>query len=203
MSVQVLVRERFVPPPQDDRSSSRSAARLLACALTTLLISFVVVTRSADVLGPRTDSATQFAPGDVALVDDDKGHTLFDLPAMAPGRVEENCISVGYQGSIYPADVRLSATPTGALASHLDLIVEQGVGGGFGKCDGFEAEQALFTGTLEDFGARYGAARRGLKVFRALGPGDARTFRFRFAMQAEAPSGAQAATTFEWTARPA
>jgi hypothetical protein len=189
---------------EDGEAATRSVARLLAAAVTILLVSFIVVTRSSDALQPAAGSpGNRFEAGRVALRDDDAGRTLFDLPAMVPGRLEENCITVSYAGTVYPATVRLAASSVGSLAPGLAMTVDAGAGGGFGDCAGFQSERRLYEGTLRDFGDRYGRRGQGLAVFRADGPSEGRTYRFRFVLSERAAGhGGSATADFLWEAVP-
>ena len=89
-----------------------------------------------------------WAAGTVALTDDDEGRTLFDLRNLAPGRPLERCILVTYEGTILPVDLVLLIDAPGGLAPFLDVSIEQGTGGGFDSCDGFEAESRPYVGSL-------------------------------------------------------
>jgi hypothetical protein len=186
-------------PRQDDDAagSGVSVIRLLAATMTALFVSFLVVTRSqAAMQGPGARAESQIAAGGVRITDDDAGRSLFQLPAMAPDRPEENCIAVTYSGTVVPAVVRLKAKADGALAESLDVKVEEGEGGTFGSCGDFSPTRTVFTGTLASL-----AARGQTEAFRPTRFEDTRTFRFTFLLKdVGVPQGASASTEFNWIA---
>ena len=178
--------------------STRSLVRLLAAAATVLLISFLVVNRSGDALQAGTDATSRFRSGAVSLADDDTDRSLFDVPAMVPGQRYENCITVTYTGMQSGAAIEVAARAAGELASGMHLTLDVGRGGGFGSCDGFTAERALYEGGVETFANEHGPGR-GLETFTPAGPGDSRTFRFGFQLSPDASPGQQAGVDFDWS----
>ena len=136
---------------EESAGTGRATARALATALALLMICLLVVTRSQEAFdsNPATAEAS-FTTGDVRLTDDDNGTTLFDLPNMVPGRPESDCIAVTYEGDVLPVDVRLDASAEGALAGALLVTIEEGVGGSFQNCGGFESGAVIFEGSLDD-----------------------------------------------------
>ena len=159
-------------------ASNRSTARVLAAALAALLVSFLVIDRSAAAFQATSENAgNTFTPGRVTLTDDDAGAPLFDLPAIVPGQVEENCIELQYAGSVFPATVRLTGAGSGPLAPSLEMKVEAGDGGGFDDCSGFQPSAELFSGTLSSFLADH-PSESGLEVFHPVADAPNRTFRF-------------------------
>lgn len=181
--------------------STRSLVRLLAAAATVLLISFLVVNRSGEALRPSTDATSRFRSGSVSLADDDTGRSLFDVPAMAPGQRYENCITVTYTGMTSEVAVVVAARATGELASGMLMTLDVGRGGGFGSCEGFMPERAVYDGGVDAFARDHGPGR-GLEAFTPGGPGDSRTFRFAFALSPDASPGQQAGVDFDWSVGP-
>lgn len=160
----------------DPRRLDRSAVRSIAAAISSLLITTLVVSQSASALQPEgTIAGNSFEAGTITLVDDDQGRSLVDLEAMAPGRPVSECINVEYTGSILPVDLSLASTATGALAEFLWVEVEIGDRGGFGSCEGFEPTETIYSGTLADL-SRRGPTR--VQSFRNTG--DSASFRFGF-----------------------
>jgi hypothetical protein len=184
---------------EEAHASNRSTARVLAAALAALLVSFLVIDRStAAFTATSENTGNTFTPGRVTLNDDDAGAPLFKLPAIVPGQLIENCISVTYAGSVFPATVRLSGDGSGPLAPSLSMKVEAGNGGRFDDCDGFEPTTSLFSGTLATFLDGHGA-RDGLEVFRPVADAPARTFRFTFGLPEDfADQGARSTAAFRW-----
>jgi hypothetical protein len=183
----------------DGRTSNRSTARVLAAALAALLVSFLVIDRSAAAFKATSENAgNTFTPGRVSLDDDDAGAPLFELPALVPGEVVENCITVTYEGSVYPAIVRLSGEGRGPLAPSLRMEVDAGSGGRFDDCSDFQPSTALYSGTLDGFLDGH-PAEQGLEVFRPVDGGGARTFRFSFGLPEDfTDQGSESTASFRW-----
>ncbi len=177
----------------------RSAARALAAAISSLIISTLVVSQSAQALDPEgTIGANAVAAGTVNLVDDDQGRSLVNLTDMAPGRPVEECIVVTYEGTVLPVDISLAATTIGPLADYLWVDAELGSGGGYGSCDGFVASEVAFSGSVTDF-----AQTDPLRVAKLRNQGDGLAFRFRFDVLDDAGAIGQAASVdFVWEATP-
>ncbi len=83
------------------------------------------------------------------LSDDDGGHALFDLSAMAPGERASRCLVVDYQGAA-TTPVALRATGGGTLDTFLDMAVEVGSGGTSSDCGGFSGSE-VYHGSLAGF----------------------------------------------------
>jgi hypothetical protein len=183
----------------DEPGGTRSLVRLLAMAATVLIISFLVVNRSTDALHGRPGSGGRFVAGHVNLADDDTDRSLFDVPTMAPGEEHENCINVTYGGSLDRPVVEIAGEAEGALASALAFTLEVGRGGGFDDCAAFSPESTVYSGTLAAFTDEHPPGS-GVEAFTPEGPGDERTFRFRFVLADDgAAQGADAAVDFDWT----
>jgi hypothetical protein len=167
---------------------------------------------------PAPSTSAEPAPGEPApepppavaelrLRDDAAGTAMFaDEQGLVPGEPERRCIRVALDGGVVPAPVQLyAADVTGALAGHLDLVVEVGPGGGvFGDCSGFAPESTLFTGTLAEFGRRYTGFDSGLPAWAPVAPGESRSFRFTVTVR-DVPEaeGLSAGFGFTWEARAA
>ncbi len=195
-----LDRQRTTPElVTHDRQVARSTARAFAAAAAALLVSTLVVARSdAALLNDGTGNATTFEAGTIALSDDDNGRSLFDLSNMSPGNPSEQCITVGYEGSILPVDVNMNVTAQGPLTNFLITRVERGTGGSFDDCSGFEADEIVFEGSLSQL------ANAELTGARVLNDGTQLTFRFVFDLADEAGAiGAAASSSIVWEALPA
>ena len=89
------------------RRVDHSTARAFAAALSALAISSLVVTTSSNVLNSEgTIASSHIEAGTISIDDDDEGRSLIELTNMAPGRPEEQCIQVIYEGTIVPASSR-------------------------------------------------------------------------------------------------
>lgn len=183
----------------DPRRLDRSAARAIAAAISSLLITTLVVSSSVSALEPEgTVAGNSFGAGTITLVDDDRGRSLVNLSDMAPGRPVTECITIEYTGSILPVDLSLGATADGSLAEFLTLDGELGTGGEFGDCDGFEPLTTVFSGTLNQL-----VTADSLKVTTFKNSGDKATFRFRFELLDDGRAvGAATAADFVWEVVP-
>lgn len=183
-----------------ERRVARSTARAFAAAVSALLISTLVISRSDAALEAEGTIASSTATsGTIALTDDDGGRSLFDLRDLAPGRPIEQCVEVVYEGSILPVDLRMLAEAEGALGDFLLTSVETGSGGGFDSCERFEAGTSLFDGTLAEL-----AAAGSVDVGTLYNTGDRLTFRVRFEL-ADTNDALGLTTTagFVWEVTPA
>lgn len=181
-----------------NRRLARATSRAFAAAFACLLVSSLVVERSAQALDPEgTVAAAAFTAGRIALSDDDDGRSLVNLQGMVPGRPHSICIEVTYDGTVLPIDLMLEATVEGDLAEQLLVSVEAGEGGGYDDCSGFVAEGVTFDGTLADLGRkphRVGLFTSGLQ---------SRTFRFVFDLEDDAAAmGRSVSADLVWEAVP-
>lgn len=184
---------------QQERWLTRATARAFAAAISALLIATLVVNRSTEALTTEgTVTGTAITSGTVSLTDDDAGQSLFDLADMGPGRPVVRCIQLVYEGTIAPVDLRLRAESTGPLAAFLDVSVEQGTGGSFETCDGFDASESVYEGTLAEL-----AAADWLELGRILNSDTWQTYRITFSLQDEQAALGQTATAdFIWEVTP-
>lgn len=106
------------------------------------------------------DPPDNWAAGTVELVDDgdNAASAMFDTTNMVPGDSISNCIEVDFTGSSFDLDpVTLRGAVTdGGLGHHLDIVISEGTGGGFGESSTFSGS-AVLTGTLNEFASTYGA----------------------------------------------
>ena len=118
-------------------------------AVSTLLVATLVSDRSTAALNTGDEATTAaFSTGTIELTDDDDGHSLFDLQNLVPGAETVECIAVTYTGSILPVELSLTSRSVGSLSPYLNVVIDQGTGGGYGDCVGFSSEQQIFDGTL-------------------------------------------------------
>lgn len=169
---------------------NQSVARALAAAMSALLIATLVINHSADALTAEgTASSSSVASGTIAITDDDQGQSLVDLAAMAPGRPEEQCLTIVYEGTIVPVELALRTTAPGVLAAYLDTTIEVGTGGGFGDCAGFVPDHEVFSGTAHSL-----AQTGSLTLDRLVNSGDQRHYRIRFELRDTAEALGQTTT---------
>lgn len=192
-----------IRPPTGERRLARSAARAFAAALSVLLVATLVIDRSTAAVRPSaTAVSNSFESGTIELTDDDAGRSLFQLSDMAPGRPAVRCISVVYEGSILPVELRLQAEAVGELTPFLDVTVERGVGGTFDSCEGFRPTTTAFDGTLEELAQL--SRDEPAPVGSLVSVGETMSFRFTFDLaDDQRVLGKQASATFLWEAVPA
>lgn len=190
------------------------AARLAAwIAIPAALVAsgVVVSTASYSAFSATTVNPTSnWTAGNVALTDDDNNTALFNATGLKPGSTGANCITVTSTGSL-PSTVKLygtNAATTNALASNINLTVEQGTGGGFGSCTGFTPAATsgnLYTGTVAGFGSASTTFATGVGTWAPTGSGsESRVYRFTYTVSSTAPNtvqGGTAALGFTWEAQ--
>ena len=190
------------------------AARLAAwIAIPAALVAsgVVVSTASYSAFSATTVNPTSnWTAGSVALTDDDNNTALFNATGLKPGSTGANCITVTSTGTL-PSTVKLygtNAATTNALASNINLTVEQGTGGGFGSCTGFTPAATsgnLYTGTVAGFGSASTNFATGLGTWAPTGSGsESRVYRFTYTVSSTAPNtvqGGTAALGFTWEAQ--
>lgn len=105
-----------------------------------------------------TNPTSNWTAGDVALSDDDANTAMFTASNLKPGSTGAKCIVVSSRGSL-PSAVKLYGTGYSAsgaasqsLADNLNLSIEEGSGGSFSNCDGFNGT-SIFNGSAASFGS--------------------------------------------------
>lgn len=190
------------------------AARLAAwIAIPAALVAsgVVVSTASYSAFSATTVNPTSnWTAGSVALTDDDNNTALFTAAGLKPGSTGANCITVTSTGSL-PSTVKLygtNAATTNALASNINLTVEQGTGGGFGSCSGFTpaaTSGTLYSGTVAGFGSASTSFATGVGTWAPTGSAsESRVYRFTYTVSNTAPNtvqGGTAALGFTWEAQ--
>lgn len=182
-----------------ENRAGRLAAASLAASLSALVIGSVIVTFSDRALDPEgTVAEATVSSGTISLTDDDQGRSLFDLNDMGPGVPVVHCLEVVYDGTIVPVDLAMRAEANGELANYLDVVVEDGHGGGFGDCGGFRQDRQIFAGTLAEL-----AASGWLELQTLLNGGERISYRISFELQDEREAlGLTASTSFVWEVAP-
>ena len=189
----------------DARVSKTSV--LVVVGVTVLLVvsvvSVVIMQYSRAAFTATTgNSSNSWATGSVVLSDDDSGSAMFSSSNMTAGQSVVKCIAVTYSGTLTSGvSVKLYGTSSGALASYLNLTVEQGTGGGFGSCAGFSGSQ-IYSGTVSGFSATYTNFGTGLTGFSPSANPETHTYRFTITVQND--NNAQnktAAADYTWEAQ--
>jgi hypothetical protein len=91
-----------------------------------------------------------------ALTTDANGAPLVSAAQLSPGHVLERCIDITTPTAFTSADLGMFVTADGDLASHLDVTVETGFGGGFADCTGFTG-RLVYVGTLAALASGFNA----------------------------------------------
>lgn len=190
------------------RKSSRLATWIAVPAA--LVAAGIVVSSSSYAAFSDTtaNEGNSWRAGTVQLDDDAAGRAMFAVPDAKPGDSGAHCITVTSTGSL-ASDVRLyamDASGSNDLPDHLALVVENGSGGGFGTCDGFQPEgEPMFRGTMAQFTAAHSSFGQGVPAWTPTGAEEeSRTFRFSWQLVEDAPNGVQGGTasaTFVWEAQ--
>jgi hypothetical protein len=149
------------------------------------------------------NSGNSWTLGSVTLADDDSSSALFAVPSMVPGDNGENCITVSYTGDV-AATVTLYASASAdasSVAQYVDLVVEEGSGGGFGDCTGFVAGGApIYSGTLANFTSTKTNHGNGVGSWAPTGTAST-VYRIGYTLNAATPSNKQGSVTtvtFQW-----
>lgn len=166
-----------------------------------LLLSGALVWQSTEAAFTATTATPQnsWQTGSVVL-SDDATSVAFDVTGLSAGQTGSRCITVTYDGSVVPADVRLYAADVvdGGLAGHLELAVREGTGGGFADCTGFVAGSGAATATVATFPTDF---TTGWGTWAPATTGATRTYEIVYTVAAGAPQGASAGIAFVWEAR--
>ncbi|MCP3975659.1 MAG: hypothetical protein GY720_14330 [bacterium] len=190
------------------RQSRAPMFRVMGVTAAMLVVSLAVISSSVAVFNDTTDNtANSFTAGDVDLVDDDSGSTMFTVVDMEPGESVTDCIVVTYQGSVPdPSGVKLYSggyTDSGDFDTYLNLTIEEGTGGSFGNCGGFSPDNSIESGgTLSDFDTAHTSYATGAGVWDPSATPESKTYRITVELDSAAPNAEQGesvtALTFTW-----
>ena len=188
--------------------SVRVSKRLVAAAsipVAVVAAGAMVWQSSYSAFSATTSNPTNnWAAGTVALSDDDSNTAMFNATALKPGSTGVKCIAVTSTGSL-PAAVKLYGTSyatTNALASYIDLTVEEGTGGTSSSCAGFTGGTSIFSGTLASFGTTKTSYATGVGNWAPTGTGsETKSYRVTYTLRTTTPDtsqGGTAAMGFTW-----
>ena len=181
---------------------------IVAVAAITALVAAAAVSISimqyskAAFTATTSNSSSNWATGSVVLSDDDSGTAMFSSSNMTAGQSVVKCIAVTYSGTLTSGvSVKLYGTSSGALASYLNLTVQQGTGGGFGTCTGFSGSQ-IYSGTASGFSSTYTGFGAGLTGFSPSANPETHTYRFTITVQNDNNAQNKTATAdYSWEAQ--
>ncbi len=148
-----------------------------------------------------------WSAGTVALADDDSNTAMFTASNLKPGATGTKCIAVTSTGSL-ASTVKLYGTSystTNALASHVNLKVEEGTGATSASCAGFTGGSTVFDSTLASFGTTKTGFATGVGSFAPTGSGsETKSYKITYTLSSSAPDTAQGGTAalgFTWEAQ--
>ncbi|MDR7083147.1 hypothetical protein J2X01_002440 [Arthrobacter ginsengisoli] len=120
---------------------TRKIATFAAAPLAVLIAGGMVWQGSQAAFTASTRNAgSSWSTGNVVLTDDDLGAAAFTVENIVPGQTSEKCIVVT-SGSNVPGEVRAytqNLISAKGLENRIYFDLEQGTGGSFNNCDGFE-----------------------------------------------------------------
>lgn len=176
--------------------------RWAAAPLALVGSSLLVWQASTAAFSATTDNgANNWTAGTVALSDNDSGTAMFTATGLKPADSGTRCITVTYNGSLAAA-VKLHATASGTLGSHLTLTVEQGSGNAPAACTGFVSESTIYSGTVAGLASTASTFGTGVGSFAPTAAGQTKSYRFVYTVQDnQAAQGTTASATFTWEAQ--
>ena len=188
-------------------SRRRNGAIAVAAAVVAGLLgsgAFVWQGTNAAFTSTTSNGANNWTAGAVTISDDDSNVALFNATGLVPGSTGYKCIKVTYTGNVTAAVKLYSTSPSGTLGSYLDLVVEEGSGGGnvgdFSSCGSFSGS-TIYNGTLASFGSTKTGFATGVGTFAPTASGQFKVYKFSYTLSASTPDSQQSATaalTFQW-----
>lgn len=185
-------------PEQADGRVASSTGRAVGAALACLMVTTLVVDRSIAAAHPGdAASSSAFTSASLLLSDDDQGRSLMNLNNMVPGRAHRSCISVTYEGTVFPVDLQLTADVTGSLGEYVSVSLDEIESDSSNQCDSAPSQRDLYQGSLA------GLADQTTEVARLSSAEETRTYRFSFELlDTAAAMGRQAGADFVWEIDP-
>jgi hypothetical protein len=137
-------------------------------ALTATVASLLVAVTFSAFSITTSNSGNTFASGTVTLADNDANSAMYNVTNAKPGVVTSSCIKLTYTGSLSSAVKLYTITPVGTAGQYVNLTITPGTQttSTFPDCTGFNAATggAVFTGTLQSFGATHTSFASGLNL---------------------------------------
>ncbi|MBL8931288.1 MAG: hypothetical protein JNL54_14305 [Kineosporiaceae bacterium] len=190
-----------------DRTPRRSSAAWLAAAVTIGLLGGGLLVRqgtNAAFTATTSNGASNWAAGSVTIGDDDSGTALFTASGLVPEDTGSKCIRVTYTGTVTSAVKLYVSSSAGSLADYLDVVVEEGSGGGnvgdFSSCSTFSGS-TIYSGTLAAMASAKTGFATGVGSFAPTGSGQFKVYKFTYTLNELTPNGQQSETasaTFQW-----
>ena len=145
-----------------------------------------------------SNAGNNWATGGVSLTDDDAGSAMFNVANLKPGSTGTKCIQVTSNSSlIVPVKLYGTSSSTNALATYVDVNVQEGAPGTFASCGAFVGAN-IYTGTLAALPSTYGT---GVGTWTPAANPESKTYKITYTVNAAAPNTTQNSTatgTFTW-----
>ena len=129
---------------------------------------------------------------------------MFNATNLKPGATGVKCIAVTSTGSL-ASTVKLYSTgyaTTNALASNINLKVEEGTNATSASCAGFTGASTLFDAALSSFGTTKTSFATGVSSWAPTGAAnETKSYRITYTLSASTPDTAQGGTAalgFTW-----
>lgn len=188
-------------------SRRRTGAVAVAGAVVAGLLgsgAFVWQGTNAAFTSTTSNGANNWTAGAVTIGDDDSGTALFNVSGLVPGNTGSKCIRVTYTGNVTSSVKLYVSASSGSLADYVDLVVEEGSGGGnvgdFSSCSTFSGS-TVYSGTLSNMATTKNSFANGVGTFAPTGSGQFKVYKFTYTLNASTPNNQQSATasaTFQW-----
>ena len=188
-------------------SRRRTGAVAVAGAVVAGLLgsgAFVWQGTNAAFTSTTSNGANNWTAGAVTIGDDDSGTALFNVSGLVPGDTGNKCIKVTYTGNVTSAVKLYVSASSGSLADYVDLVVEEGSGGGnvgdFSSCSTFSGS-TIYSGTLANMATTKNNFSNGVGTFAPTASGQFKVYKFTYTLNASTPNGQQsqsASATFQW-----
>ncbi|EON23157.1 MULTISPECIES: hypothetical protein [Nocardioides] len=129
---------------------SRRAQKLLVGATTPVAVvcaaAMVYQASYAAFSGQTRNSGNDWSTGSVNLTDDDNGSARFQVANLLPDQTDDKCIKVTANASV-PSTVKgyaVNPVPSNTgLENRIKVTIEDGTGGTFADCTGFQPQTVL------------------------------------------------------------
>ena len=188
-------------------SRRRNGAIAVAAAVVAGLLgsgAFVWQGTNAAFTSTTSNGANNWTAGAVTISDDDSNVAMFNATGLVPGSTGSKCIKVTYSGNVTAAVKLYVSASSGTLNPYIDLVVEEGSGGGnvgdFSSCGSFSGS-TIYNGTLASFGSTKTGFATGVGTFAPTASGQFKVYKFSYTLSASTPDSQQSATaalTFQW-----
>jgi hypothetical protein len=129
---------------------SRRAQKLLVGATTPVAVlcaaAMVYQASYAAFSGQTRNSGNDWSTGSVNLTDDDNGSARFQVTNMLPDQTEAKCIKVTANASVASTVKGYAVNPVPSstgLENRIKVTIEDGAGGSFADCTGFQVQNEL------------------------------------------------------------